>query len=81
MGLCNDVKVDGSRPLLSRSGCIYRQEEYAETKTVSSRPLLSRSGCIWQNYGSLYLEGKVLVPFYRGAVVFIDKKSMLKLKQ
>ena len=23
----------------------------------------------------------VLVPFYRGAVVFIDKKSMLKLKQ
>ena len=36
-----------------------------------SRPLLSRSGCIC-DYVTVYVNGKekVLVPFYRGAVVF-----------
>ena len=107
-----------SRPLLSRSGCIYNNfsalENYFSDVLVpfyrgavvfipsygfnhikiSSRPLLSRSGCICLKsltelkkiYGfsspfieeRLYLsqqaknnqQPKVLVPFYRGAVVF-----------
>ena len=36
----------------------------------SSRPLLSRSGCIYKNELYKILENMVLVPFYRGAVVF-----------
>ena len=83
----------GSRPLLSRSGCILKNQNSVSQK-YCSRPLLSRSGCIsygkdtyiYEEYGfsspfieeRLYLERiekekqrkVVLVPFYRGAVVF-----------
>ena len=38
---------------------------------LSSRPLLSRSGCISKISGDAEVYGDaVLVPFYRGAVVF-----------
>ena len=37
---------------------------------LSSRPLLSRSGCISIKSEINYNHKKVLVPFYRGAVVF-----------
>ena len=36
----------------------------------SSRPLLSRSGCILNKWENILLIVNVLVPFYRGAVVF-----------
>ena len=36
-----------------------------------SRPLLSRSGCISDGKKDTELMLDVLVPFYRGAVVFI----------
>ena len=36
----------GSRPLLSRSGCIYCDKVKDAKGFDSSRPLLSRSGCI-----------------------------------
>ena len=37
----------GSRPLLSRSGCISIETmETEQIETIGSRPLLSRSGCI-----------------------------------
>ena len=110
----------GSRPLLSRSGCISRlsQNKKIEKKRFSSpfieerlylhkgenimttqlgsRPLLSRSGCIYLSYYDIYLieitfsspfieerlyfliniykniYKNVLVPFYRGAVVFVN---------
>ena len=38
--------------------------------TISSRPLLSRSGCILMRLEILFQVLLVLVPFYRGAVVF-----------
>ena len=38
--------------------------------TASSRPLLSRSGCIYENLSYRNKRRLVLVPFYRGAVVF-----------
>ena len=38
--------VLGSRPLLSRSGCISSNDFTTIVKEVCSRPLLSRSGCI-----------------------------------
>ena len=109
-----------SRPLLSRSGCIYTVEKekkyilkfsspfieerlYLKNKMqsvnlgCSSRPLLSRSGCIYpyhriqskrrKQFSSPFIEERlyldkgyitrvknivVLVPFYRGAVVFVQ---------
>ena len=39
--------IMGSRPLLSRSGCIFFFIFYIHYSRKSSRPLLSRSGCIW----------------------------------
>ena len=36
----------GSRPLLSRSGCIFAEEFEQFKNQYGSRPLLSRSGCI-----------------------------------
>ena len=40
-------------------------------RSVSSRPLLSRSGCIyWKTRNTRRNSRIVLVPFYRGAVVF-----------
>ena len=85
----------GSRPLLSRSGCIYNNKQNIEYWSKSSRPLLSRSGCIlnelgifsgcYESFSSPFIEERlylclfmpfnwptrnVLVPFYRGAVVF-----------
>ena len=87
-----------SRPLLSRSGCIYNMNEEAyqdqmefsspfieerlyfvskknmHSLKLSSRPLLSRSGCISKISGDAEVYGDaVLVPFYRGAVVFNRK--------
>ena len=45
-----------------------------------SRPLLSRSGCICYGYELWWTEGKpVLVPFYRGAVVFSKKLNKVNL--
>ena len=44
-----------------------------------SRPLLSRSGCISQQTKNRILEQEVLVPFYRGAVVFSHDKNMMEL--
>ena len=35
-----------SRPLLSRSGCIYYNALMSMLESKGSRPLLSRSGCI-----------------------------------
>ena len=84
----------GSRPLLSRSGCILveKNEEAKNYNKFSSpfieerlylmvylqiylsywgsRPLLSRSGCISIGAGIFVVKVVVLVPFYRGAVVF-----------
>ena len=45
------------------------------TKLISSRPLLSRSGCIWTLWKNTIILTTVLVPFYRGAVVF-ERKNM-----
>ena len=82
-----------SRPLLSRSGCIFKSNNYNLIISQCSRPLLSRSGCIYftkwnddsqerfsspfieerlylKSYLNLLMIGNVLVPFYRGAVVF-----------
>ena len=42
-----------------------------------SRPLLSRSGCISQQTKNRILEQEVLVPFYRGAVVFVKGVRVL----
>ena len=39
--------IPGSRPLLSRSGCIYNGTCDDIWILISSRPLLSRSGCIF----------------------------------
>ena len=42
-----------------------------------SRPLLSRSGCISYSYEALEVFLKnVLVPFYRGAVVFKELREL-----
>ena len=38
-----------------------------------SRPLLSRSGCIYKLIDVSGYIGSVLVPFYRGAVVFTSQ--------
>ena len=87
-----------SRPLLSRSGCIYslnsleaskdlgfsspfiEERLYLEIEEVTiemldegSRPLLSRSGCILYELLIDSKEKLVLVPFYRGAVVFTNQ--------
>ena len=37
-----------------------------------SRPLLSRSGCIYVEMYQICHQTSVLVPFYRGAVVFMS---------
>ena len=44
---------------------------------AGSRPLLSRSGCIYSNFKEAFLRFLVLVPFYRGAVVFNSDISEL----
>ena len=82
-----------SRPLLSRSGCILISVWIPIRENTGSRPLLSRSGCIsnlefidrmHDLFSSPFIEERlylkrvryllrfkrVLVPFYRGAVVF-----------
>ena len=38
--------INGSRPLLSRSGCILKRTKNVFVNKDGSRPLLSRSGCI-----------------------------------
>ena len=71
IGASGMMKKDSSRPLLSRSGCISSAKVTIDsTKVDSSRPLLSRSGCICIFRENNDLEDNVLVPFYRGAVVF-----------
>ena len=91
----NKFQKKGSRPLLSRSGCIYLERSNMNElqnlfsspfieerlylrnfrKYVStircSRPLLSRSGCISSTFLIVASILSVLVPFYRGAVVFL----------
>ena len=59
-----------SRPLLSRSGCISIDEDEWYESPRGSRPLLSRSGCISYLINKTSQQKIVLVPFYRGAVVF-----------
>ena len=39
-----------SRPLLSRSGCIFKRFKYGAKTKTGSRPLLSRSGCIYLTF-------------------------------
>ena len=122
--------VVSSRPLLSRSGCIYYQlfskgdgmNEFSspfieerlyllnnynliisqkgfsspfieerlylhlslntKKKEKSSRPLLSRSGCISYSELEQLLKDKiVLVPFYRGAVVFTKSSVNWKFNE
>ena len=46
----------------------------------SSRPLLSRSGCIYNPFESRFILNVVLVPFYRGAVVFITDETIETLE-
>ena len=58
--LYNKVKCKktfkSSRPLLSRSGCIWSSQwKKQPMQNFRSRPLLSRSGCIYSNKG--YVEG------------------------
>ena len=62
--------IFSSRPLLSRSGCIYYYDLELSTLKGRSRPLLSRSGCISTHKWTVWNKQGVLVPFYRGAVVF-----------
>ena len=42
-----------------------------EEEEEGSRPLLSRSGCIFTRVKNIVDNTDVLVPFYRGAVVFV----------
>ena len=44
--IIQEIKLS-SRPLLSRSGCILKEQLDVFLKRQSSRPLLSRSGCIY----------------------------------
>ena len=65
-----NIQQQSSRPLLSRSGCILSKQGHCIELVKCSRPLLSRSGCIQKVTACLLSIEKVLVPFYRGAVVF-----------
>ena len=69
------LDLESSRPLLSRSGCISYVNELSSTEATSSRPLLSRSGCIFNGIRNKSNWRAVLVPFYRGAVVFNDDNN------
>ncbi len=72
-GDCGDsYRAVCSRPLLSRSGCISMGCSNPVFTFQSSRPLLSRSGCIFTKNYYKQIIAQVLVPFYRGAVVFIE---------
>ena len=49
---------------------------------MGSRPLLSRSGCIsTKKEETTMTKTKVLVPFYRGAVVFEQEKGEMKMAE
>ena len=54
-----------------------KQQKNTSLITNCSRPLLSRSGCISVEKEKKYILKHVLVPFYRGAVVFKETDLLL----
>ena len=52
----------------------FRDAKWLINHPYGSRPLLSRSGCIYLSDANLSGANLVLVPFYRGAVVFTTKR-------
>ena len=71
------VRCKFSSPFIEER--LYLLEWYRlESCKLGSRPLLSRSGCISEEVNEwLGADDEVLVPFYRGAVVFLDEKKSL----
>ena len=70
--------IQGSRPLLSRSGCIYCDDTLTcETCGLFSSPFIEERLYLKTKVNAYVTLQTVLVPFYRGAVVFsgVKRKS------
>ena len=64
-----------SRPLLSRSGCISYEALEVFLKNKFSSPFIEERLYLSYN-GNISNKQSVLVPFYRGAVVFTKENIM-----
>ena len=62
--------INGSRPLLSRSGCIFYQDYTGKTSVRFSSPFIEERLYLTHHLTIVLRRIWVLVPFYRGAVVF-----------
>ena len=61
--------VTRSRPLLSRSGCIYQRFNNRRIRRRFSSPFIEERLYLIEKFLD-FMAYSVLVPFYRGAVVF-----------
>ena len=64
--------IVGSRPLLSRSGCIFDAWLHPELIEVFSSPFIEERLYLQVHCKLSGTRETVLVPFYRGAVVFVQ---------
>ena len=62
-----------SRPLLSRSGCIFLTYSYIDMKISFVLVPFYRGAVVFNIWKNKKKKEKVLVPFYRGAVVFHER--------
>ena len=72
--MVSPLQTQCSRPLLSRSGCIWNNSIIWLFQNLTVLVPFYRGAVVFLRSVALYMrDGIVLVPFYRGAVVFLLK--------